>query len=90
MRFTPRARTKIAQGSQFWARRDTEKDLFIKKSSIELIEDARHALIDTSLRSDLVSMPKNRGDFVDLGPWAKSEALHAATFSVGEIVTKDF
>ena len=74
------AAPKIAQSSRFWGRESSERDLFEKRSAKDLIEQARHDLIDTSLRSALVSMKKSKTDYLDLGAWQKNEAVHADVF----------
>ena len=84
------AAPKIAQSSRFWGREASETELFEKMSPRELVEVARHNLIDTSLRSPLVSMPKKKDDFVDLGSWQGNEAFHADVFGIGAIVSKGF
>ena len=84
------AAPKIAQSSRFWGRESSERDLFVKRSAKDLIEQARHDLIDTSLRSALVSMKKSKTDYLDLGAWQKNEAVHADVFDVGDLVSKAF
>ena len=84
------AAPKIAQSSRFWGRESSERDLFEKRSAKDLIEQARHDLIDTSLRSALVSMKKSKTDYLDLGAWQKNEAVHADVFDVGDLVSKAF
>ena len=77
------------KGARIWARGGHNVD-FKREKSRELIEEARHALVDTTLHSPLVSLPQNRDRFLGLGPWEANEVIHRETVDVSAFVTKPF
>ena len=83
------AAPKFAPSSRIWAREKTDVG-FHGVPPIELIEQARHALIDLSLHAHLVSLPKNRDAFLRLGAWEGAELLHGEFVDVGQGLTKAF
>ena len=75
--------------ARIWARGDHDVH-FRREEPRDLIEEARHALVDTTLHSSLVSMPKKRDHLLDLGPWEANEIIHRETIDVSSLVTKAF
>jgi hypothetical protein len=83
------AAPKFAPSSRIWARQ--KKDVgFAGIKPEELVQEARHALVDLTLHSHLVSMPKARDAFLQLGAYEGAELLHAESVDVSQGLTKAF
>jgi nucleoside-triphosphatase THEP1 len=74
---------------RIWAR-EGESVALQAETPRQLIEEARHALVDLSLRSHLVSLPKDRTRFIDLGAWTGNETIQQDGFDVAKLATKTF
>jgi hypothetical protein len=76
--------------SRIWAREKKEDVNFEGVQPKDLIGEARHALVDLTLHSHLVSMPKRRDAFLYLGAYEGAEILHGEVVDVGAWLTKPF
>lgn len=74
---------------RIWAR-EGEIVALQAETPTQLVEEARHALVDLSLRSHLVSLPKDRTRFIELGAWTGNETIHQDGFDVAKLATKSF
>jgi len=77
------------QTARFWAQEE-DNAAFRTESPDELIEEARNALVDTTLNASLVSMPKTRERFLNLGAWEGNERLHEGVIDVTDHANKAF
>jgi hypothetical protein len=76
--------------SRIWARKVDDNVAFRGIEPRDLIDEARHALVDLTLHSHLVSLPKARDALLQLGAFEGAELLHAEFVDVGQWLNKAF